>query len=250
MITTNPLRGGTERRRDVFRRERAPPAGRSSRACPRTSPWCATSPSTGRARAAGKHAAFIGIQGGNALDRDPAALDLIPDDLVVRITLVHLTIVAARRHQRAARARRGEGLTERGKDYVRRLNEKRILRRPRAHQPRGLLRRDRGARPHRCRFLVTHTGVAGVHRHWRNLDDEQLRAVADSGGTIGVMYHVDASSATRGRAAAAETIVRHLAHIVDTVGEDHASLGSDWDGAINPPRDMPTHPRAAAARRA
>jgi len=27
---------------------------------------------------------------------------------------------------------------------------------------------------------------------------------------------------------------------VKTVGEDHASLGSDWDGAILPPRDMPT----------
>ena len=32
----------------------------------------------------------------------------------------------------------------------------------------------------------------------------------------------------------------HLAHIVDTVGEDYASLGSDWDGMIVTPRDMPT----------
>ncbi len=24
------------------------------------------------------------------------------------------------------------------------------------------------------------------------------------------------------------------------MGDDHASLGSDWDGAIIPPRDMPT----------
>ena len=37
-----------------------------------------------------------------------------------------------------------------------------------------------------------------------------------------------------------ESVLRHLARIVDTVGEDHASLGSDWDGAINPPRDIPT----------
>ena len=35
-------------------------------------------------------------------------------------------------------------------------------------------------------------------------------------------------------------IVDHLAHIVNTVGEDHAALGSDWDGAIITPRDMPT----------
>jgi len=35
-----------------------------------------------------------------------------------------------------------------------------------------------------------------------------------------------------------DTVVDHLEHIVETVGEDHASLGSDWDGAISPPRDL------------
>ena len=35
-------------------------------------------------------------------------------------------------------------------------------------------------------------------------------------------------------------IVDHLEHIVKTGGEDCASLGSDWDGAIITPRDMPT----------
>jgi membrane dipeptidase len=34
--------------------------------------------------------------------------------------------------------------------------------------------------------------------------------------------------------------VRHLEYIVEKVGEDHASLGSDWDGAISPPRDLTT----------
>jgi membrane dipeptidase len=34
-------------------------------------------------------------------------------------------------------------------------------------------------------------------------------------------------------------VVDHLAHIVDTVGEDYASIGSDYDGAITPPRDLP-----------
>ena len=29
-----------------------------------------------------------------------------------------------------------------------------------------------------------------------------------------------------------------ITSIVNTVGEDHASLGSDWDGAICPPRDL------------
>ncbi len=84
---------------------------------------------------------------------------------------------------------------------------------------------------------MTHTGVSAVTRHWRNLDDEQLRAVADTGGTIGVMYQSsflgDPSFGGRAR-----SVVDHLEHIVETVGDEHASLGSDWDGAINPPRDL------------
>ena len=88
-------------------------------------------------------------------------------------------------------------------------------------------------------MTVTHTGVSGVTPHWRNLDDEQLRAVADTGGTVGVMYQSSflGEPFFGGRARA---VADHLMHIVKTVGDDHASLGSDWDGAIVPPRDMPT----------
>jgi membrane dipeptidase len=88
-------------------------------------------------------------------------------------------------------------------------------------------------------LLVSHTGLCGVYPHWRNLDDAQLRAVAATGGTVGVIFHSGfLGPAPLGRSAAA--IVRHLEHIVRTVGEDHASLGSDWDGAIVTPRDLPT----------
>src|SRR5262249_37920152 len=141
-----------------------------------------------RARATGRHAAFLGIQGGNALDRDPGALDLLPADLVVRITLVHLTSSGLGVTSAPNRARRGEGLTERGRDYVRRMNQKRILV-DLAHINREGFFDAIAVHDRSVPFLVTHTGVAGVHRHWRNLDDEQLRAVADAGGTVGIMYH-------------------------------------------------------------
>ena len=35
------------------------------------------------------------------------------------------------------------------------------------------------------------------------------------------------------------TVVDHLEHIVDTVGDDHASIGTDYDGFIIPPKDLP-----------
>jgi membrane dipeptidase len=78
-----------------------------------------------------------------------------------------------------------------------------------------------------------------VHPHWRNLDDTQLRAIAATGGVVGIIYQSSflGDPLLRGRAV---SIVDHLQHVIDVIGEDHAALGSDWDGAIFTPRDMPT----------
>jgi membrane dipeptidase len=190
------------------------------------------------AREAGKHAAFIGIQGGNALDDGLDALDLIPDDLILRITLVHLSSSKLGVTSSPMKIGTDEGLTSFGKAYVERLNDKKIFVDLAHISKKGfwdVIEVHDASQP----LLVTHTGISGVFEHWRNLDDAQLKAIADSGGTIGVMYQ---SSFLGDPMLGGEcvSIVRHLEHIVNTVGEDHASLGSDWDGAITPPRDMPT----------
>jgi membrane dipeptidase len=188
-----------------------------------------------RARAGGKHAAFIGIQGGSALDED-GALDRIPDRLVVRITLVHLYNSSL--GVTSAPPGGDGGLSPRGVEYVKKLDEKRIFV-DLAHINRRGFFDAVAAHDRSLPLIVTHTGVSGVRPHWRNLDDEQLRAIADSGGTIGVMYHAPfLGEGEAGRRASA--IVDHVQHIVKTVGDDYASLGSDWDGAIVTPRDMPT----------
>jgi len=190
------------------------------------------------ARADGKHAAFVGIQGGNALDDGVEALDLIPDDLVLRITLVHLSSSSLGVTSSPLKVGDDRGLTDFGRAYIERLNEKKIFVDLAHISKQGFWD---AMETHDCSqpAIVTHTGVSGMFEHWRNLDDAQLRAIADSGGTIGVMYQ----SSFLGDAylgGHASSIVDHLGHIIDTVGEDHASLGSDWDGAIVPPRDMPT----------
>ena len=188
------------------------------------------------ARGRGRHAAFIGIQGGNALDRDLDALDRIPEDLVLRITLVHLSSSRLGATSAPGLFRRDQGLSGFGRDFVRRLNEKRIFVDLAHINRRGFFDAARVHDPSQP-LIVTHTGVRGVHPHWRNLDDEQLRAIAATGGTVGVIYHSSFLGDPRsGRSS--EAVLRHLGHIIATVGDDHASLGSDWDGAITPPRDL------------
>ena len=69
--------------------------------------------------------------------------------------------------------------------------------------------------PSRCTtssqpLLVSHTGIAGVTTHWRNVDDEQLRAVADTGGVVGIMYQ-SSFLGDPNSSGSAESIVAHLA---------------------------------------
>jgi membrane dipeptidase len=188
------------------------------------------------ARAQGLHAAFVGVQGGNALAHSLDAIDRLSPGIILRVTLLHLT--SSRLGTTSSPLAGNFGLTDYGKDYVRRLNTHKILV-DLAHISRtGFWDAVRAHDP-TVPFVVTHTGVSGVFPHWRNLDDEQLRAVADSGGSVGIMYHSEylGDPIFRGRL---DTIVRHIEHVINATGEDHVSLGSDWDGSIVTPRDMPT----------
>ena len=235
-ITINPLRGSRSRA-EVFQGNLTALREIFSRV-PDDVAVVRNLPEYRRARAAGRHAAFFGIQGGNALDAR-GALETIPDDLVVRITLVHLsTSSLGGTSAPTPTGRRDEGLTALGCEYVERLNAKRIFVDLAHIGRRGFF--DAVAVHDRSQpLIVTHTGVTGVHPHWRNIDDEQLRAVARTGGTVGVMYQAGFLGYPYfgGRAA---RIVDHLEHITRIVGEDHASLGSDWDGMVVPPSDMRT----------
>jgi len=188
------------------------------------------------ARTAGKHAAFVGIQGGSALDAD-GALAAADSAAILRVTLVHLSTSAL--GGTSAPGARGDGrLTSRGADYVRELDARRVFVDLAHISRRGFFDAVAVHDPTRP-LLVSHTGIARVTPHWRNIDDAQLRAVAATDGVVGIMYQATflGDPMLRGRAA---SIVDHLQGAIDVIGDDHVALGSDWDGAIFPPRDLPT----------
>ena len=84
--------------------------------------------------------------------------------------------------------------------------------------------------------IVSHTGVRGVKDMWRNLSDDQIDAVADTGGVIGVILHSNFLGSER--VAGLDAWVDHVDYIVRRVGADHVAVGSDLDGAIVPPREF------------
>src|SRR5690606_19095882 len=117
-----------------------------------------------QARAAGKHGAFLGVQGGNALPT-LEDFDRIPNGEIIRITLVHLTNSQLGRSSAPSPAFFGpRGLTAYGHAYVERMNERRILV-DLAHIGRDAFFEALGAHDHAQPLVVTHTGVDAVRPH-------------------------------------------------------------------------------------
>ena len=81
--------------------------------------------------------------------------------------------------------------------------------------------------------VLSHTGVKGTCNNHRNLSDDQLRAVAGTGGLIGIGYW---ETAVCGRDARA--IARAIRYVSSIVGVEHVCLGSDFDGGTTMPFDV------------
>jgi membrane dipeptidase len=100
-----------------------------------------------------------------------------------------------------------------------------------AHASRRTIRSIAGNRA--ARLFCSHTGVSGASRSWRNLDDATLRAIADRGGVVGIIF---ATIYLGGRDIA--DVVRHVEHAVHVAGEDAVAFGSDFDGMVPLPRGL------------
>ncbi len=71
--------------------------------------------------------------------------------------------------------------------------------------------------------LVSHSFCRALTDHPRGLADEQLRALGDHGGLVGLAFDPD----FLGRGTVDEAL-RHIDRIVSLAGEDAISIGSDW----------------------
>ncbi|GMW03742.1 MAG: dipeptidase [Candidatus Hydrogenedentota bacterium] len=91
-------------------------------------------------------------------------------------------------------------------------------------------------------LVVSHTGVRAVCDNARNLDDDQLRAVAANGGVVGIGFW-DAAICD----VSVEGIVKSIQHAISVAGIEHVALGSDFDGATTTPFDASGIPKITEA---
>ena len=77
-------------------------------------------------------------------------------------------------------------------------------------------------------FVASHSNARAVTGHPRNLTDEMIRAVAESGGIIGLNFAPDFLG--EGGVSRVSDMVRHVLHIREKGGSGVLALGSDFDG--------------------
>lgn len=84
--------------------------------------------------------------------------------------------------------------------------------------------------------ILSHTACNAVYRHPRNVDDRELRAMADRGGVVGIFLVPFVPVGPE------ELFLRYIDHAVRMCGADHVGIGSDM--SIVPIEETPEYLQA------
>ena len=185
----------------------------------------------------GHHVILPAVQGGNSIKGAPNSVFSIPESLITRITLVHLTTscYGTTSSPTACPQLRQISISA-GCKLIEEMNLARIFV-DLAHIHEEAFWRAVDVHTKDLPLIVTHTGVKGVCDHWRNLSDKQIKAIADSGGVVGVIFASNFLGSSR-KPSSAALVVDHIEYLINVGGEEVAAIGTDFDGAIITPVDL------------
>lgn len=125
-------------------------------------------------------------------------------------------------------------LTQKGKLLIRKLIELDILIDV-SHMPNKLFQQVVQINANRTKLIASHANSYKIYKHPRNLTNQQLKAIARTGGLVGVCFHQPIIAAQE---ANVDALVQHIKHLVSIVGIDHVCLGTDYEGNTKPPIEL------------
>ena len=233
--------------------------------------WAGNGTLLAEAAAAGRIAGVPGIEGGHSIEESLEALEWFFVHGVRVITLVwnnHLSWI--RSCQDGAGRDVPEGLSPFGRSVVERMNELGVLV-DLSHAGERAFHDalETSSRP----VIASHSGCRALHAHPRNLTDDQLRALADQDGVVGIAFctpfldadawseenrlretdgyrAIEDENLTARFLAQSEFLQReasplplarvldHVEHAVRICGIDHVGIGSDYDGIQRRPQGL------------
>ncbi len=85
--------------------------------------------------------------------------------------------------------------------------------------------------------VATHSNARAICDHPRNLRDDQIEAIGEKGGVIGINFGIkflDPGKDPDNRGLPLDVIKQHVDHIVSIAGVDTVALGADFDGVRVP----------------
>lgn len=181
-------------------------------------------------------AALCHLEGAEPIDRELEALDLYYE-----AGLRSLGIVWSRTNRFATGVPFafdrtpdiGPGLTAAGRELVRRCNELGIMLDVSHLNERGFWDL---ARITTAPIVATHSNAWALTKSTRNLTDEQLAAIRDSDGLVGLNFGTPflRPDGERSEDTPVTRMREHIDYLVEKLGIDRVAFGSDFDGVVIP----------------
>lgn len=87
-------------------------------------------------------------------------------------------------------------------------------------------------------IIATHSNAKSLCSHPRNLNDEQIKALAQNGGLAGITF-AGQFLEEDWHNACIESVYKHIDYMLNLIGnDDHIGFGSDFDGISHPPYNI------------
>ena len=187
---------------------------------------CRTAPEAEAAMQAGKCAAFLAIEGAEAVREDEGLLELAYEAGVRMVSLVWNLPNGL-----SGSCQTGEGLTEKGKRFFRRAQKLGMLVDVSHLSEKGFWdMAELAEKP----IVASHSDSFAVCPHPRNLTDAQISAIVHNEGVIGL----NLCPAFLGLGRNMDAVLAHIDHFLCMDARENLCIGTDFDGIESLPEGI------------
>lgn len=180
---------------------------------------------------AGKFAGIYGVEGGHTIDNDLTKLTAFYD-IGVRYMTITWNNSTSWATSAADAQTTTKGLSDFGKQVIKTMDSLGMIIDV-SHT--GIKSIEDILAVTKNPIIASHSGVRALRNHTRNLTDDQIQKIAQSGGVIGVVFYTSFLSTAQASKVTIDTVIKHIDYIKSLVGVDHITIGGDYDGGITAP---------------